>query len=252
MEKRNFQIHGIPAIIWGNTSNKLYLYLHGQGGNKEEAEAFANIAGHYSWQVLSIDLPEHGERKNETNSFDPWHVVPELTSVIEYAKCQWVHISLLANSIGAWFSMLSFENEQLEKSLFVSPILDMRQLISNMILWANVSEKQLEQELIIPTSFGQTLSWEYLIYAQRHPITRWKVPTKILYGRNDTLTECHIVEKFARNFNCDLTIMENGEHWFHTPEQLDFFYSWAGTCLQKQELALAEEKRKAKYRERER
>ncbi|WP_235673508.1 hypothetical protein [Clostridioides difficile] len=42
---------------------------------------------------------------------------------------------------------------------FVSPILDMQQLISNMMLWANVSEEQLKHELIIPTSFGHTLSW---------------------------------------------------------------------------------------------
>jgi len=66
---------------------------------------------------LSIDLPEHGERKRGADSFDPWHVVPELLSVMEYIEGQWTHISLFANSIGAWFSMLGFENEPLEKSL---------------------------------------------------------------------------------------------------------------------------------------
>lgn len=46
MEKKCFQIQGIPAILWGSRSDKLYLYIHGQAGCKEEAEAFAHIACH--------------------------------------------------------------------------------------------------------------------------------------------------------------------------------------------------------------
>ncbi|HOI58312.1 MULTISPECIES: alpha/beta hydrolase [unclassified Methanoculleus] len=233
MEKKYFQIQGIPAILWGSRSNKVYLYIHGQAGRKEEAEAFARIACRYAWQVLSIDLPEHGERKGEANSFDPWHVVPELLQVMDYIKGQWTQISLFANSIGAWFGMLSFENEPLEKSIFISPILDMKQLISNMMLRANVSETQLERERTIPTSSGQTLSWEYLLYAHEHPITKWKVPTEILYGGQDELTDRSVVEEFVQRFYCNLTVMEDGEHWFHTPEQLDILDTWTETCLQK-------------------
>jgi len=231
MEKKSFQIHGIPAILWGSGSNKVYLYIHGQAGCKEEAEAFAHIACHYAWQVLSIDLPEHGERKRETDSFDPWHVVPELLSVMEYIKGRWTHISLFANSIGAWFGMLSFEHEPLEKSLFVSPILDMNHLISDMMLRANVSETELERERRIPTSSGQTLSWEYLLYARNHPITEWKVPTALLYGEHDGLTDRSVVENFVQRFHCNLTIMKNGEHWFHTPEQLEVLNNWIETRL---------------------
>lgn len=128
--------------------------------------------------------------------------------------------------------MLSFRDEELERSLFVSPILDMNQLISNMMLRANVSETRLERERIIPTSSGQTLSWEYLLYAQEHPITGWKVPTKILYGEHDDLTERGVVENFVQRFDCNLTVMENGEHWFHTPEQLEVLHGWVKTCLQ--------------------
>ncbi|MCC0683682.1 alpha/beta hydrolase [Clostridioides sp. ZZV15-6383] len=231
MKKKHFQINGIPSILLGNPSSKLYIYIHGQCGYKEEAEAFANIAVRHGWQVLSIDLPEHGERKEEKNSFDPWHVVPELVSIMEYAKCHWNQISLYANSIGAWFSMLSFEKENLKECIFVSPILDMQQLISNMMLWANVSEEQLKHELIIPTSFGHTLSWEYLQYVKQHPITQWNVPTNILYGKYDELTEISVVERFVEKFNCNLAIMENGKHWFNTPEELNTLYKWLNTLV---------------------
>ena len=40
MANEHLNIKNIPAIIWGDTSSKVYLYIHGQGGYKEEAEAF--------------------------------------------------------------------------------------------------------------------------------------------------------------------------------------------------------------------
>ena len=156
MANEHLNIKNIPAIIWGDTSSKVYLYIHGQGGYKEEAEAFASIANRYGWQVLSIDLPEHGERKEERDLFNPWTIVPELLTVMQYAKNRWVDIALFANSIGAWFSMLSFKNENLEKCLFVSPVLDMKSLIQKMMSWANVSQERLRHEQTIPTSFGKS------------------------------------------------------------------------------------------------
>jgi pimeloyl-ACP methyl ester carboxylesterase len=226
MEKKCFLIDKIPSILWGNLSNKLYLYIHGQHGCKEGAEILAGLAACYGQQVLSFDLPEHGERGEESDSFNPWHVVPDILTIMKYARCRWGKISLYADSIGAWFSMLSLAGEKLEKCLFVSPILDMRQIISKMMILANVSEKQLQDELIIPTSFGHTLSWEYLMYAQEHPISKWHTPTRILYGGCDELVERDTVEKFTQQFNCELTVAENGEHWFHTQMQLDILNGW--------------------------
>ena len=117
MTDEHLNIKNIPAIIWGDTSSKVYLYIHGQGGYKEEAEVFASIANCYGWQVLSIDLPNHGARKEREDLFNPWTIVPELLTVMQYAKSRWTDIALFANSIGAWFSMLSFKNENLENSL---------------------------------------------------------------------------------------------------------------------------------------
>lgn len=232
METVKTRVCGIPAILWGSASKNLYLYIHGQGGCKEEAEFLANLAHQYSWQVLSIDLPEHGERADEKNSFNPWHVKPELCSIMEYAKSKWQQIALCANSIGAWFSMLSFNNEQLVKCLFISPILDMAHLISNMMVWANVTDEQLKHQITIATTFGQTLSWNYLLYARNHSVSNWAVPTEILYGEKDNLTEFSVVEKFSDKFSCAVTIMKDGEHCFHTPEQLSVLAQWLETNFQ--------------------
>ena len=136
--KKMTTIDGIPAIIFGVPSRRIYLYIHGKGGNKEEAQSIAEVICRYGYQVLSIDLPEHGERKSEINSFDPWHIVPELTDVMGFVKVHWERVSLFANSIGAWFSMLSFGNECLDDCLFVSPVLDMKPLFWQVLRLAMV------------------------------------------------------------------------------------------------------------------
>ena len=220
-----FQIHNIPTILYGEPSDQIWLFIHGKCGYKEEAEAFAEIVCPKGVQVLAIDLPEHGERKAVTG-FDPWYVVPELQRVMTYLHQHWAYVSLRANSIGAWFSMLAFADTPPEQALFVSPVLDMEKLIRNMMLWASVDEESLEREGEILTDFGETLSWDYLQYAKAHPITKWATPTSILYAGQDTLTNRGTVDTFVSRFGCELTVMENGEHWFHTPEQLDMLKGW--------------------------
>lgn len=226
IRKEAFKIEGIPALLFGEATDRLYLFIHGQGGCKEEALHFAIVAAKNGWQTLSIDLPEHGERHLQQNAFDPWHVVPELITVMKYTRSRWPMIALRANSIGAWFCLLAYGEESLERCLLVSPLTDMKKLIENMMLWAGVSEKQLECEGSIFTSFGQTLSWDYFTYAKEHPIITWNVPTEILYGETDHLIAYPDIVQFADTFHCHLSVLENGEHWFHTPDQLQVLQNW--------------------------
>lgn len=226
MKENKILIDRIPAVFYGEASGKCFLYIHGKFGFKEEAETFAEIANTKGWQVLSIDLPEHGERKQEKDRFNPWCVVPELEMVLRYIRQHFKTIGLRANSIGAWFAMQSFDGSEFERCLFVSPVLDMEKLIQDMIQWAGVSEERLKKESLISTDFGETLSWEYYEYAKAHPITRWQCQTDILYAGNDNMTARNTVNKFAEQFHASLTVMEHGEHWFHTPEQLVVLDQW--------------------------
>ncbi len=54
---------------------------------------------------------------------------------------------------------------------------------------AGTKQRLLKNEKIIPTDFGETLSWDYLSYVRKHRITEWNVLTSILYGTADNLTE---------------------------------------------------------------
>ena len=128
------------------------------------------------------------------------------------------------NSIGAYLAMLAWEDPA--RALLVSPVLDMEGLILTMMGWAGVTEEKLRAQGEIPTSFGQTLSWDYLVWVREHPAHTWRCPTRILYGSGDSMTPRRTAEAYARRHNAELTVTEGGEHWFHTPEQLAALRKW--------------------------
>lgn len=77
--------------------------------------------------------------------------------------------------------MNALAKKTISKALFISPIVNMERLITDMMSWSNVTEDELCSKREISTDFGETLSWEYLCYVRKNPI-KWKIPTCILYG----------------------------------------------------------------------
>lgn len=67
MIKENISINNIPAILWGEKSPKLFIAVHGNMSAKDDVPIalLAEEAIPSGYQVLSFDLPEHGDRKAE-------------------------------------------------------------------------------------------------------------------------------------------------------------------------------------------
>ncbi|WP_027624951.1 alpha/beta hydrolase [Clostridium lundense] len=228
MIKQSLKIENIPAILWGKKSNKLFVVVHGTMSNKEDNSIviFAEEATSIDYQVLSFDLPKHGDRKEEAYDCKVQNCVQDLNTIMRYAQSLSNNISVFACSMGAYFSLLTYSHETLEQCLFLSPVISMERIIDNIMTCFNISEDKLKAEKEITTPVGQTLYWDYYCYVKEHPIVTWSNPTSILYGSKDKLCEFNVVSAFAKHFNCDLEVMENGEHYFHTEEQLLFFKKW--------------------------
>lgn len=189
------------------------IYIHGKGGNILEAMHYEPIFS--DTKVIGFDY----------KSQYPWEAVFEFPEYFREIKKDYDSVSIIANSIGAYFAMLALNNEDIAKAYLISPVVDMEKLIRDMMMWANVSEDELLRKREIETSFGETLSYDYLIYAHNHPID-YKVPTAILYGSEDHLTSIKTITDFAKRINAKLTIMDGGEHYFHTDEQMAFLDKW--------------------------
>lgn len=145
MTAEQLEIRGVPAVLYGEPSESVYLFVHGKLGFKEEAEAFAAIACPAGAQVFAVDLPEHGQRKEERDAFNPWTVVPQLRDVMAHIKTRRENVSLRANSIGAFFHA-AFGDADIRRALFISPIPDMEKLICSMMAWAGVTEAKTARE----------------------------------------------------------------------------------------------------------
>ena len=189
------------------------IYIHGKYGTVEEAEyykKFFNEADIIGFEYIS----EY-----------PWDFQKEFSNFIDNIYTKYKKISIIANSIGAYFTMLSLTNKNIEKAFFISPIVDMEKLITDMMVSENITEEELYKKKKIKTSFGEILSWDYLTFARKNPI-EWNIPTYILYGENDDLTSYETILNFTNKSKANLTIMKGGEHWFHTDEQIEFLNNW--------------------------
>lgn len=189
------------------------VYVHGKGGSAEEA-------GHYkplfpNSEVIGFDY----------SSKTPWEAKEEFPQFFDELRKHCDSLFLAANSIGAFFSLSSLGAKQADRAFLISPVVDMEKLICDMMMWAGVTERELEEKAEIQTDFGETLSWEYLCYVREHSVV-WRVPTEILYGENDNLTSMKTISEFAERSGAGLTVMPGGEHWFHTAEQLNFLDKW--------------------------
>lgn len=234
MKEERTKIQDIPSIIWGEESSKVYIAVHGSMSNKEDEviKILAEKATSKGYQVLSFDLPEHGERKSHKEYLcKVQNCVKDLKQIIKYAKANYEEINLWACSMGAYFSLLAYKNENIKNSLFVSPVINMKEIIDNMMLWSNITEEDLKSKQEIKTDLGQTLYWDYYKYVKENPIINWNKKTWILYGSQDDMQKQNIIKEFSVKFNCELSILENGEHYFHTKEQLLFYENWLNRII---------------------
>jgi len=228
-----FNIGTIPAVLWGDTCENLLIAVHGNLSHKEDVviQLLADEATAKGYQVLSFDLPEHGDRKNDDTPCKVQFCIRDLAEVMRFVKEEWKEISLFACSMGAYFSLLAYKDEPLNQALFLSPVVDMERIISNMMTWFQVTPERLEKEQSIDTPIGQKLYWDYFCYVRDHPVDTWNVQTSILQGSKDEVCESDTIMTFTEKFHCDLTVLETGEHYFHTDEQLKVYSDWLHTNL---------------------
>ena len=197
---------------------RFVIYVHGKSGCAEEAKHYHPL------------FPDSDVIGFDYHAQTPWEAKEEFPRFFDLHSEGYDSVILIANSIGAFFSMNALGEKNISQAMFISPIVNMEQLIANMMMWSHVTENELEIKKEIPTEFGETLSWEYLCYVRKHPI-KWSVPTCILYGGKDHLTSSQTVSGFADQIGAKLTVMEDGDHWFHTKEQMKVLDQWISSSI---------------------
>ena len=189
------------------------LYVHGMGGSAQEAEHYKELCP--GFEVVGV----------EYEGYVPESVRDTIRRYYDEAQSKHESVYLIANSIGAYFSMLALHGRKIAKAMFVSPVLDMERVILDIMEQAGVSEQELREKGEIGA-----LSWKYLCFVRDNPIT-WDIPTEILYAGHDNITSRQTIDEFVGTHDAKLTVMDDGEHWFHTEEQMAFLDEWVRRVL---------------------
>ena len=97
------------------------IYIHGKGGSAAECEHYKSLFP--DCEVIGLDY----------QTFTPWETGKEIHIAVEELKSKYENVILIANSIGAFFSMNAGIDDMIQKAYFISPIVDMEKLITNMM-----------------------------------------------------------------------------------------------------------------------
>ena len=91
------------------------IYIHGKGGNAEEADYYKKFFSN-EYDIIGFAY----------KSDFPWEAKEELPKLFDSIAPQYGKFFLIANSIGAYYAMLSLADKFIEKAMFISPVVDMR------------------------------------------------------------------------------------------------------------------------------
>ncbi len=192
MTNLNAERRGIDPINTNRMMKNLVLYIHGKGGNTVEGDCYKKF------------FPDSEVYGFDYKSKTPWEAKVEFYEKVSGLSKEYGSLTLIVESLGAYFSLVSGIEKFISKAYFISPIVNMERLILDMIRWAGTSETEPGEKKIIPVDFGDDLSWEYLQYVRQNKI-QWKIPAEILYGSLDNLQSFETIRQFAKESGAGVT-----------------------------------------------
>ena len=89
------------------------VYIHGMGGSPDESAIYGPLFP--GRDVIGLDY----------KSFTPWEAGEEIRKAVVSLKKSYTEVTVIANSIGAFFLMHSGTCGLISRAYFISPVVDM-------------------------------------------------------------------------------------------------------------------------------
>lgn len=227
MINRRIEISGIPACVWGMASERVIVAIHGNMSSKVDVP-IAHLAEHAArvgWQVLSFDLPQHGERKGQDTPCTMPQCAEDAERVLEFAKANWKKAGVFGVSMGAYVALATITRRPVSFAWLLSPTVEMGKLIDGMMERDGIAPNELQEKGRIQAQSGQIYWWDDYKFAALHA-AKAECPAAILCGAKDEMTSLADMRAFAEKNGCELTVSELSGHWFHTNVDLAALDAW--------------------------
>ena len=193
------------------------IYIHGLHGSALESRFYTFCSNKYD--VIGLDYKDG----------NPWEVKDKIIQELTEISKKYKDVYVIANSIGAFYTFKYFADFKIKKAFFISPLVNMKEVIEGIMKQNKISLEDLKTKKIIRINDEQTLSCDF--YQSLNQKDNWNTKTHILYGEKDKIVDQKSIFNFVIKHNASLTIMKNGEHYFHTPGQLKFIKKWINEYL---------------------
>jgi len=228
MKKEKIIIHGVSVILWGEKSSRVAIVTHGSQSHKEDRfiQACANNLCNRGFQIISFDLPEHGERRNTTPIHTINQVMVEMKIIMHFAIEHYSSIYLIGCSLGAYYTLLAYQSNSIEQCALLSPVVDLIELTLEMLENDNRTINDVIENNQIILSNGIIVRLEDYQYLIEHKIKEIQFPISILYGQKDKLIRFESIQKFVRSYDCECIVSKKSEHHFHTIEDMYEIDQW--------------------------
>ena len=224
-ETEELILDGVPALRWGKPGGRAVVGVHGQFSNKRDPvmAQCGDVIASRGDQLITFDLPAHGDRQDD-KAFTPMDASPEVRAFARLARSQSIEVSLLANSIGAYFSLCDTPAGTFKHAWLVSPLLDLEYYIRDMMAEYSVTDEQLEAQTVIHTRRG-VLDWPYLRFVEEHP-AKLDTPSWMIRGDQDEVVPLDTLSRFVGAPGVELVQVEGGQHFLGRPPHLDTVVAW--------------------------
>ena len=224
-EPEELLLDGIPALRWGEPGGRAVIGVHGQFSNKRDPvmAQCGDVIASRGDQLITFDLPTHGDRQDD-KAFNPMEASPEVRTFAQLARSQSTEIGLLANSIGAYFSLCDTPAGTFERAWLVSPLLDLECYIRDMMAEYSVTDEQLEAETEINTPRG-VLEWPYLRFVEKHP-ARLDIPVGLFAATRMKWSLWAPSAGSSAHPGSNSSRSRGGQHFLGRPPYLDTVVAW--------------------------
>ena len=99
----------------------IVVYVHGKGGSAAEAKHYKSLFP--KSEIIGFDY----------HSQAPWESKEEFPKFFRELRSRCDSLILIANSIGAYFSLFSLDETLVDKAYLISPVVDMEKPICDMM-----------------------------------------------------------------------------------------------------------------------
>ena len=144
---KRVEIDTIPACVWGMASSRVIVAVHGNMASKTDTATahLAEFAVQAGWQVLSFDLPEHGDRKGRELPCTMPQCVEDTRKIWAYAHEHWQTVGLFGVSMGAYIALAATANEPPAFAWLLSPTVAMGRMIEGMMRRDGITPEALKK-----------------------------------------------------------------------------------------------------------